>query len=85
MWRREERLIATFRFKSFLDAVEFVREVAIAAEHIGHHPDIEIRYSQVTLVTSTHDVGNVVTEKDSLLAEEVARIYQRWKEGGRAL
>ncbi|MFN3804847.1 MAG: 4a-hydroxytetrahydrobiopterin dehydratase [Pyrobaculum sp.] len=51
---------------------------------ISHHPDIEIHYDRVTLVATTHDAGNVVTEKDRLLAEEVAKIYQRWRAEGRA-
>lgn len=84
MWKREERLVAIFRFRSFLDAMEFVKEVAIIAERLGHHPDIEIHYDRVTLVATTHDAGNVVTEKDRLLAEEVAKIYQRWRAEGRA-
>lgn len=56
-----------FRFADFVHAVAFVNRVAELAEAAEHHPDIDIRYSKVTLRLSTHDAGGV-TGKDLDLA-----------------
>ncbi|MEM4439763.1 MAG: 4a-hydroxytetrahydrobiopterin dehydratase, partial [Pyrobaculum sp.] len=84
VWKRREFLEARLKFKSFLDAVEFVREVAMAAERLGHHPDLEIHYDVVVIATTTHDAGDRVTERDMALAEEVEKIYKKWQMEGRA-
>jgi 4a-hydroxytetrahydrobiopterin dehydratase len=44
--------------------------VAVLAEAADHHPDIDIRYSRVTLVLSTHDAGGL-TARDFSLAEAI--------------
>jgi 4a-hydroxytetrahydrobiopterin dehydratase len=44
--------------------------VATLAEAADHHPDIDIRYSKVTLVLSTHDAGGL-TARDFALAEAI--------------
>lgn len=70
---REGKLEKTFRFPSFLAAMEFVGRVAELAEAHKHHPDILIQYKAVTLSLSTHDQG-AVTEKDLHLAREIQRL-----------
>lgn len=85
MWRREERLVFKAKFRTHLDAVEFVKEVAQIAESLGHHPDVEIRYDVVILTTTTHDAGNVLTPKDYRLAERVEELYTKWRERGLAV
>lgn len=78
MWSRKEKLEARLQFRNFLEAAEFLHEVAKVAEQLGHHPDVEIHYNVVTISTTTHDAGGVVTEKDRKLAEEIERLYKRW-------
>jgi 4a-hydroxytetrahydrobiopterin dehydratase len=48
----------------------FVNRVAEIAEAMDHHPDIDIRYSQVALTLSTHDAGGL-TERDVSLAGKI--------------
>ena len=48
----------------------FVNRVAALAEAADHHPDIDIRYSKVTLALSTHDAGGL-TARDFDLAEAI--------------
>ena len=60
----------TFQFPDFVAAMGFVNQVAGLAEAAGHHPDIDIRWNQVTLALTTHDVGGL-TEKDFALAREI--------------
>ena len=67
-WTRAGRAIAkTWHFRDFKEAMFFVNGVAALAERAGHHPDVDIRYSQVTVTLWTHDAGGV-TEKDLALA-----------------
>jgi 4a-hydroxytetrahydrobiopterin dehydratase len=47
-----------------------VSRVAALADAADHHPDIDIRYSRVTLVLSTHDAGGL-TARDFDLAETI--------------
>ena len=47
----------TWTFPDFQGSMAFVNRVAELAEAADHHPDIDIRYSKVTLALSTHDAG----------------------------
>lgn len=40
----------------------------------SHHPDIDIRFSKVTLTLSTHDEGGI-TEKDFSLARQCDAVF----------
>ena len=71
-WEEEGgELRKDFRFADFAEALAFVNRVGALAEQAGHHPDIDIRWSVVTLRLSTHSEGNVVTERDRDLAERI--------------
>ncbi|HZG57077.1 4a-hydroxytetrahydrobiopterin dehydratase [Paenibacillus sp.] len=64
-WRREDAkwIAKKYRFRAYLDGVEFVRRVALEAERLNHHPFISIDYKLVTLrLTSWHAGG--LTELD---------------------
>ena len=70
-WAHVGRAITrTYRFDDFRGALAFVNRVAELAERQQHHPDIDIRYNQVTLSVSTHDAGGL-TERDFRLAAAV--------------
>jgi 4a-hydroxytetrahydrobiopterin dehydratase len=70
-WQRVGNEIErTFRFRDFREAIAFVVQVALLAERMDHHPDIEIRYRQVTLRLSTHSAGGL-TERDFHLAQQI--------------
>jgi 4a-hydroxytetrahydrobiopterin dehydratase len=60
----------TLKFSTFPGGIAFVNQVADLAEDMGHHPDINIRYSTVTLYLSTHDEGGI-TAKDIVLARRI--------------
>jgi 4a-hydroxytetrahydrobiopterin dehydratase len=68
--RRGEVLTRTYQFRNFTQAMEFVNRVAGLAESANHHPDIDIRYSKVTLTLSTHDAGGI-TSNDVALARAI--------------
>ena len=68
--RRSNKLMKDFEFASFRDSIVFVNRVASIADQHDHHPDIDIRYTTVTLTLSTHDAGGI-TEKDLDVAEQI--------------
>ncbi|MBK6489112.1 MAG: 4a-hydroxytetrahydrobiopterin dehydratase [Gemmatimonadetes bacterium] len=65
--RRGATLLKTFTFPAFPAGVDWVRRVADVAESMNHHPDIDIRYTKITVTLSTHDSGGI-TGKDIALA-----------------
>ncbi|BCW98764.1 MAG: putative pterin-4-alpha-carbinolamine dehydratase [Armatimonadota bacterium] len=68
-WRQEgKEIVRTYEFPTFPEAIAFVDRVAQAAEEANHHPDIDIRYTRVTLRLTSHDSGGL-TERDFALAE----------------
>ena len=70
-WERDgSQIRRTFSFDDFKASMAFVNRVADLAEAADHHPDIDIRYSRVTLTLSTHDAGGL-TGRDFDLAGQV--------------
>ncbi len=70
-WRRAgQEIRAGYRAPDFPAAIALVDAVAIKAEAANHHPDIDIRYSSVDFVLSTHSEGGL-TEKDFALARDI--------------
>ena len=70
--RRGDTLMKTYTFGSFADGIAFVSRVARAADANDHHPDIDIRYTKITCILSTHDAGGI-TEADLKLADEIEK------------
>ena len=64
-----ETISKTFSFPNFAAAMGFVTSVGVLAEKAFHHPDIDIRYSNIALSLTTHDQGGF-TEKDTDLARQ---------------
>ena len=63
----------TVEFTDFVRAMGFVNSVALLAQRINHHPDIDIRWNKVTLVLSTHSEGGL-TELDFKLAKSIDQL-----------
>jgi len=68
--RRGDVLTKTFTFEKFADGIAFVGRVAKKADEMDHHPDIDIRYTKITMSLSTHDAGGI-TSSDLKLAERI--------------
>lgn len=69
MWKEENNsLYKKFQFKDFSEAFAFMTKVALAAEKMDHHPLWKNVYSKVEIWLSTHDAGDIVTDKDRKLA-----------------
>lgn len=76
MWTEENnRLHRQFRFADFSEAFAFMTRVALEAEKANHHPEWRNVWNTVDIWLSTHDAGNIVTEKDRKLAAAIDRIW----------
>ena len=64
----ESELCKTFRFESFLKAIDWMREVAQVIDSMDHHPRWINSYKDVEVHLTTHSSGNRVTQKDWELA-----------------
>ena len=75
MWKEENnQLIRQFEFADFSAAFAFMTRVALLAEQHGHHPWWSNVYNRVEIRLSTHDAGDVVTDKDRKLADAIDRL-----------
>ncbi len=75
MWiEKDNKLSATIEFKDFVEAFGFMTKVAIIAEKMDHHPNWSNVYNKVEIQLTTHDAGNVVTEKDHQLASAIDQL-----------
>jgi 4a-hydroxytetrahydrobiopterin dehydratase len=61
------------QFADFKAAMQFVNQVAAAAEQANHHPDIDIRYNKVVMSLVSHDAGGI-TQRDIRMAERINQI-----------
>ena len=72
MWQEENNsLYRKFTFKDFSEAFAFMTRVALVAEKMNHHPKWTNVWNTVEVWLSTHDAGDIVTDKDRKLAEKI--------------
>ena len=71
--RRGDTLVKTFTFDKFARGIAFVDRIAVAADKMNHHPDIDIRYTKIQISLSTHDAGGI-TQNDLNLAKEIESV-----------
>ncbi|WP_270887490.1 4a-hydroxytetrahydrobiopterin dehydratase [Pedococcus sp. 5OH_020] len=78
-WRVDGgRIVAELEAPDFPTAITLVDEIALEAEDMNHHPDIDIRWRTVRLVLTTHDAGGV-TQLDVELAHRISDAAAKWK------
>jgi 4a-hydroxytetrahydrobiopterin dehydratase len=68
--RKGDALNKTYSFARFADGIRFVQQIAELADAMNHHPDIDIRYTDVSFSLSSHDAGGI-TQRDLDLAKEI--------------
>jgi 4a-hydroxytetrahydrobiopterin dehydratase len=77
MWIEKNNVLKNeFQFDNFVNAFAFMTKVAILAEKMDHHPSWSNVYNKVVIELSTHDAGNIVTEKDHQLAREIDKLLK---------
>jgi 4a-hydroxytetrahydrobiopterin dehydratase len=75
MWEeKDNKLYRKFQFKDFSEAFAFMTRVAMEAEKMNHHPLWTNVWNTVEVWLSTHDAGDIVTDKDRKLAGKIDKI-----------
>lgn len=72
---KDRKIVKSFQFSSFMDAIEFVNEIARIAERLDHHPIININWKTVKLSLKSFDV-DAITERDISLAKEIEKVIK---------
>ena len=72
---KDGKMVKSFQFSSFMDAIEFVNEIARIAERLDHHPIITINWKTVKLSLKSFDV-DAITKRDISLAEEIEKVIK---------
>jgi 4a-hydroxytetrahydrobiopterin dehydratase len=76
-WKlKDGKLVKSFQFTSFMDAIDFVNEIAKIAERIDHHPIITINWKIVNLSLKSFDV-DAITKRDIALAKEIEKLRSK--------
>lgn len=78
MWEiKDNKLIKKFVFRDFVEAFGFMTQVAILSEKCNHHPNWSNIYNCVTIELTTHDEGNIITDKDQDLAKAIDTLQRK--------
>lgn len=70
----DDSLYKKFEFSDFNSSIDFVNKVAKIANELNHHPTININYNIVEIKTTTHDRGDIITDKDFELAQQIENV-----------
>jgi 4a-hydroxytetrahydrobiopterin dehydratase len=71
-WRVTENVAsATFLTGSFARGVALVDLVGTLADAANHHPDVDLRYPQVAIRLTTHDI-HALSDLDATLARQIS-------------
>ena len=77
MWTEtNNQLYQKFVFSDFKEAFSFMTQVALVAEKMDHHPTWTNVWNTVEIWLSTHDAGNIITEKDKQLATAIDKMLK---------
>lgn len=69
---KDDKIIKSFQFPTFMKSIEFVNMVASIAERLDHHPIITINWRTVKLSLKSFDVNDITT-RDITLAKEIEK------------
>ncbi|MCH7951297.1 4a-hydroxytetrahydrobiopterin dehydratase [Patescibacteria group bacterium] len=73
----DKKIEKEFTFKNFVEAIDFVNNVAEIAEREDHHPDLFIHaYKKLRITLSTHAIGGL-SENDFILAAKIDALEAR--------
>jgi len=67
---KEGHLYRKFKFRNFVEAMNFVNSIADLAEQEGHHPDFCVHYNNIEIEIWTHAI-NGMSENDFILAAKI--------------
>lgn len=71
---KDGKVVKSFQFSSFMDAIEFVNKVAKVAERLDHHPIITINWKTVRFSLKSFDI-DAITDRDFNLAKKIEGLF----------
>jgi 4a-hydroxytetrahydrobiopterin dehydratase len=71
----EKRLDKVFKFKNFVQALEFTNKIGAIAEEEGHHPLIITEYGRATVDWWTHKIGGL-HKNDFIMAAKTDELFE---------
>jgi 4a-hydroxytetrahydrobiopterin dehydratase len=69
----KKALTRSFPLKSYFKGLSFLQSVGWLAQKHNHHPDLELTFSQLTCTLTTHDIGNIISNRDLFFAELIEK------------
>ena len=77
-WKLEEdkKLLKSYDFKNFVEAMSFANAIMPVAEAEGHHPDLYVKYGGVTVYLWTHKIDGL-SESDFFMAAKIDRVHDK--------
>jgi 4a-hydroxytetrahydrobiopterin dehydratase len=76
-WRRDgDSLVASYDAPDFPTAVQLIVDAGDQAEQMGHHPDVDLRWTVTHWRLSTHSAGGL-TQLDIELAHRISQAAAR--------
>ena len=70
----DNRIEKEYKFKTYLEGLDFANKIGHIAEEQDHHPDILIGWRRVTLTLTTHSIKGL-SENDFIMAARADREY----------
>lgn len=70
----DEKIVRTYKFKDFKEALAFVNDIGKIAEEEGHHPDLFLTWGKVQITLFTHKIKGL-SESDFILAAKCDVAY----------
>ena len=71
--KNQSYIKASFAQPDYITGLVFIARIAVHAELLQHHPDIQYSYNAVTVKLSTHDVSGI-TSLDVALATRISNL-----------
>ncbi len=68
-------LATTYRFRDFVETINFVNKIAAVAEEEQHHPDLTISYNTLGVELMTHAIDGL-SENDFILAAKIDELQK---------
>ena len=72
---KDGHLYKKFKFKNFVETMEFVNKIAEIAENEGHHPDFCVHYNRVEIELFTLAIKGL-SENDFIVAAKIDNLSQ---------
>ena len=71
-----DMLVGDWKLADFTQLRQVVTQLCDLADELDHHPTVTYGYNTVHVETTTHDAGNLITQKDLELAQRVSQLVR---------